>query len=159
MVIALKTTRRFSSQFLRHALADGPAFDQHGPVERLDRHVPPIAGDAFGPVLDARRRRVPGARVPGRQDGGDGRSVDQYASGHDQILVDGSVAIVEAVGVPGKQHQLLGGREFRDDGPPLLLLGIERPSSPPTVGVQGGGQARRHQEQTEGDDPSGEVTH
>jgi hypothetical protein len=81
MVIALKTTRfplnfqpngleHRSRQFLRHALADGP--HSTSTVRWASRsHIPPIVGDAFGPVLEARRWRVAGARA-WRTDGGVG---------------------------------------------------------------------------------------
>ena len=47
-------------QFLRHPLSNGAALDQCRPGDRLDGHIPPIAGDALRPVLEARRlqRRV-----------------------------------------------------------------------------------------------------
>src|SRR6187455_1188744 len=42
-----------SRQFLRHPFANRAALDEDGAVGRFERHIPAIAGDALGPVLEA----------------------------------------------------------------------------------------------------------
>src|SRR4051812_16363698 len=84
------------SQLLRHALADGTALHEGGAGHRLNRHVPPIARDPFGTILEARRLAVGAHGMPRRHIGGDGRAVDQDADRDDQVLVDRPVAVIKA---------------------------------------------------------------
>ena len=71
------------------------------PRDGLDGDVPAIAGDAFRAVLEARSAGAPRrGRWRGETDGRDRRSVDQHPHGHDRVLVDRRVAVVEAAPHP-----------------------------------------------------------
>ena len=80
-------TARASSCDTRSRMA--PHSTSTVPSRRFDRHVPPIARDAFGPILEARRMQRRGVR-----DGGVdttaaiGDAVDQHADRGDRVLVD-----------------------------------------------------------------------
>src|SRR5437763_10286406 len=73
----------FSRQLLRDAFADGAAFNQYGVVQGLNRHVPSVACDAFGPVFKGGWLALLGGLPSRGQGGGDRRAVDENSYGGD----------------------------------------------------------------------------
>ena len=53
--VALHRVKYRTRQLLRHPFANRAALDEHRPGDQLDGYVPPIPGDAIGPILEAGR--------------------------------------------------------------------------------------------------------
>src|SRR5262249_38070197 len=122
--VLLDRSEHEAGELLRNPFADGAALDEHRAVDRLDRHVPAIARDAFWSIVEARRLAVRAVRVARRHVRRDRRAVDQHAGGDDQILVDRLLAVIETRRVLAEQREVAAGRNLGDDGSPERALGI-----------------------------------
>jgi hypothetical protein len=52
---ALHCVKHRPRELLRYPFANRAALDEHDPIDQLDGHVPPIPGDAVGPILETGR--------------------------------------------------------------------------------------------------------
>ena len=113
--IALDRIEHRSRQLLRYPLPNRAALDQHGARYGLDGDVPAVARDPFRMILEA--GRLPrGGCVPRRDVRRNRRAVDQHADRDDQILVDGTLAVMKADVVFAEQDEIVRRRKAYPNG-------------------------------------------
>ena len=115
--IALDRVEDRARQLLRHALADRSALDERScRVTRLDRDVPAIARDAFGPIVEAGRVLARASRASGATShAAIGEPLMSTRTAAIEILVDRPVAVVEVRRVFGEEHEVVVRRDLGDD--------------------------------------------
>jgi len=90
---------------------------------------------------------------------GDRRAVDQYAHGDDQILVDGTLSVVEARRILAEQHEVIGCRNLGDDRPAECTLRITGALPRAAKRLERRRQACRHEDQHEGRNCRQRISH
>src|SRR5207253_3410941 len=156
--IALDRIEHRSRQLLRYPLPNRAALDQHGARYGLDGDVPAVARDPFRMILEA--GRLPrGGCVPRRDIRRNRRAVDQHTDRDDQILVDGTLAVMKADVVFAEQDEIVRRRNFRDDRAAERAFGIARARAPLPVPLQRRRKAERNERQQDRGDAREDVTH